>query len=218
MAVVSDFTVSSRAADRFNTVTFTDASTGTITERMWLLGDGTVVEGNEITVKHTYTVAGKYTVTLVVRNTTEQDSEVKTDYVAVNEVRPVPSFIIMQTFEASSGAYWRFYIDTLFRVVFETPQYVYRSADAVIDIKKWALVQFDPVHEKMYWGSHLDYYREIVCSKVVNTSPVVPTETKTEIAYQSTIKIDELMVWSTVKNLGDYHKETRGRAGYLDLR
>jgi PKD repeat protein len=218
MSVTADFTVSNRAADRFNTVTFTDVSVGTITGRTWVLGDGTVVDGNDTSVKHTYTAPGKYTVTLIVRDSVDQDSETKVDYIIVNDVVPTPSFVIMQTFEAFSGAYWRFYVDSQFHLVFETPQYIYRSSDAVIGIKQWSLVQFDPVTEKMYWGSYMGNYREIVRTKSYNTSPVIPLMTKTEIAAQSTMKIDELMVWSVSRDLYDYHRGTRGKAGYLDMR
>lgn len=218
MAVAADFAVSNRAADRFNTVVFTDASTGAITGRKWILGDGTVFDGNDTTVKHTYTVPGRYTVTLVVQDSVDQDSETKTDYIIVNDVAPTPDFVIMQTFEASSGAYWRFYIDAQLHLVYETPQYVYRSSDKVINIKQWAMVQFDPVSEKMYMGTFFGNYKVIPCNKTTNVAPTVPVSTKTEVAVQSTIKIDELMVWSTAKNLRDYHISTRGKAGYLDMR
>lgn len=218
MAVAADFTVSNRAADRFNTVVFTDASTGVITGRKWILGDGTVFDGNDTTVKHTYTVPGRYTVTLVVQDSVDQDSETKTDYIIVNDVAPTPDFVIMQTFEVSSGAYWRFYIDAQLHLVYETPQYVYRSSDRVINIKQWAMVQFDPVSEIMSVGTYLGNYKVIPCNKTTNVAPTVPVSTKTEVAVQSTIKIDELMVWSTAKNLRDYHNSTRGKAGYLDMR
>ena len=81
-----------------------------------------------------------------------------------------------------------------------------------------AMVQFDPVSEIMRVGTYLGNYKVIPCNKTTNVAPIVPVETKTEVAVQSTIKIDELMVWSTAKDLQDYHMSTRGRAGYLDLR
>jgi len=46
------------------TVTFTDASTGDITDRVWDFGDGTT--SIEVSPAHEYTVAGSYTVTLTV--------------------------------------------------------------------------------------------------------------------------------------------------------
>lgn len=45
-------------------------STGNITNYSWTFGDGTVDQGRE--VEHTYTASGEYTVTLRVKDTTEQ--------------------------------------------------------------------------------------------------------------------------------------------------
>jgi PKD repeat protein len=217
MALTADFVLleSSRVGDNSNYVIFSDYSFGTIDSYKWIMGDGTVYEGAVPMVYHTYTLPGKYTVTLVVQNATEQASITKQDYVIVNDVRAVPNFVIMQSYDISSGDYWRFYVDEWFHLVFETPQYVYRSKEQVLDVKKWSLVQFDFSSEKMYWGSYAEYFREIECSKLPNTSPVVPLETKSEIAYCSLMKLDELMVWSSTKDLKDYYKGTRGRAGYL---
>ncbi len=48
------------------TVTFTDNSTGTITNRFWSFGDGATSNLTLTTVVHTYSVAGTYTVRLIV--------------------------------------------------------------------------------------------------------------------------------------------------------
>jgi PKD repeat protein len=48
------------------TVTFTDNSTGTITNRFWNFGDGATSNLTLTTVAHTYSVAGTYTVRLIV--------------------------------------------------------------------------------------------------------------------------------------------------------
>ena len=48
------------------TVTFTDNSTGTITNRSWSFGDGATSNLTLTTVAHTYSVAGTYTVRLIV--------------------------------------------------------------------------------------------------------------------------------------------------------
>jgi PKD repeat protein len=219
MAIIADFsiTASSRVGDNSNMVIFNDASTGTVTNYKWIFGDGQVIEGAFPTVTHTYTLPGKYTVTLVANNLTEQGSIVKEDYIIVNDVKPVPKFIIMEAFDNVAG-YWRFYVDLDFHIVFETPQYLYRSADRVLNVHEWSLVQFDYSSEKMFFGTYLKYFREIATTKVVNLSPLTMTEAKTEIAYQSELKLDELKVWSSEKDLSNYYKETRGRAGYLDLK
>jgi PKD repeat protein len=222
MAIVADFTVSSKVGDNFNTVTFTDASTGTISERLWILGDGTTIGGNETIVKHTYTAPGSYDVTLVARDglysSIEQNAKIVTGCVIVNEIRPTPRFIIMQSFEASTGAYWRFYFDTSFYLIFENNQYIYRSRDRIAEVRKWAYVQFDVLSEKMYAGSFFNHYEEIQYERTVNTSPIGSAESLTEIASQSHMKLDELKVFGREKDLSEYFKSVRGRAGYLDLK
>jgi PKD repeat protein len=217
MAVAADFIVSNRVADSFNTVVFTDMSTGAITARKWILGDGTVVDGNDTTVKHTYSVPGKYAVTLIVQDAVDQNSITKTDYITVNFIKPAPSFIIMQSFDDLSGEYWRLYIDVWFHIVYETPLYIYRSKNVEIEIREWSFIQFDPISEKMFLGSYINSFKEIITHKMANTSPIVPGDTKTEIAVNSTLKIDELMIWSVSKDLVGYYNGTRGKAGYLDL-
>jgi len=219
MAIIADFsiTASSRVGDNFNMVVFNDASTGVVTDYKWIFGDGQVLEGAYPTVSHTYTLPGKYTVTLVAKNLTEQGSIVKEDFIIVNDVKPAPKFIIMEAFDNVSG-YWRFFVDLDFHIVFETPQYIYRSADKILNVREWSLVQFDYSSEKMFIGTYLNYFREIAISKAINPMPLTMTEAKTEIAYQSSLKLDELKVWASEKDLGSYYRETRGRAGYLDMK
>ena len=48
------------------TVTFYDASTGSITNRYWQFGDGTVTNTTATTVSHSYAIAGTNTVSLIV--------------------------------------------------------------------------------------------------------------------------------------------------------
>jgi PKD repeat protein len=218
MAIVADFTVSNRVGDLFNTVTFTDMSVGVITSRKWILGDGTVLEGNDTTVKHTYFSFGKFTVTLVVQNVAEQDSEVKEDYIIVNDIRSAQNFIVMQSFAGGSLGYWRLYLDINLYIYFETKDFVYRSISKVTDVAKWTLVQFDYLSEKMLIGSGPVHLREIPLYKTPNTAPMVVPSVYTEIAAQSTLKLDELKIWSVEKDLNEYFRSTRGRAVYLDLK
>jgi PKD repeat protein len=65
------------------TVTFTDASTQTPTSWAWDFGDGSTSTLQNPT--HQYTVPGTYTVTLTATNVCGSDSEVKTDYVYVED-------------------------------------------------------------------------------------------------------------------------------------
>jgi PKD repeat protein len=50
-------------------LTFTDNSTGSITNRHWIFGDGNTLDTTATSVPHTYTLGGNYTVTLIVSGT-----------------------------------------------------------------------------------------------------------------------------------------------------
>ncbi len=63
------------------TVNFSDASTGEITDWSWDFGDGSVSSLQNPT--HDYTTSGTYTVSLTVTGPGGQDTETKTDYIAV---------------------------------------------------------------------------------------------------------------------------------------
>lgn len=72
-------------------VAFTDASTGTITNRVWTFGDGdsvTLISGSP---SHTYTSAGVFTVRLEVSGPLGTDSLERTDYIAV--AAPPPALL-----------------------------------------------------------------------------------------------------------------------------
>ena len=62
-------------------VTFTDTSTGTITNRFWNFGDGTTTNTTATTMLHTYTVAGTDTVTLVVSGPVGLSTNTQTSYI-----------------------------------------------------------------------------------------------------------------------------------------
>ena len=69
-------------------VTFTDTSTGTITNRSWNLGDGTVTNTSATTLVHTYTCGGPYSVSLTVRGTGGSNTLTKTSLIAVVDTTP----------------------------------------------------------------------------------------------------------------------------------
>jgi PKD repeat protein len=68
-------------------VTFTDTSTGTITNRYWDFGDGATSNTTATSVAHTY-VAGTYTVSLTVSGPLGTDTNTQTNLIAVSA--PVP--------------------------------------------------------------------------------------------------------------------------------
>ncbi len=62
-------------------VTFTDTSTGTITNRNWSFGDGSTLNTNATSVQHTYTVAGTNTVRLIVTGPVGSSTNTQTNLI-----------------------------------------------------------------------------------------------------------------------------------------
>jgi PKD repeat protein len=72
-------------------VLFTDASTNSPTSWTWSFGDGSSVNASAKNPIHTYTTAGKYTVTLTARNAAGNGSITKTNYITVTSTNPAPT-------------------------------------------------------------------------------------------------------------------------------
>ena len=71
-------------------VTFTDASTGSISNRFWSFGDGNTTNVTIAGVSHTYTTAGTYSVTLTVSGPCGSNTITQTNYITVNSC-PAPT-------------------------------------------------------------------------------------------------------------------------------
>jgi uncharacterized repeat protein (TIGR01451 family) len=69
-------------------VTFTDTSTGTITNRSWNLGDGTVINTTATSLVHSYTCGGPYSVSLTVRGTGGSNTLTETSLITVVDTTP----------------------------------------------------------------------------------------------------------------------------------
>ncbi len=74
-------------------VTFTDSSSGNITYRKWIFGNGNMAAGNATTVGAVYTSPGNYTVTLIVSDGIDTVSITKTAYIHVFN-KPLAAFYI----------------------------------------------------------------------------------------------------------------------------
>ncbi|AAM05162.1 DUF3344 domain-containing protein [Methanosarcina acetivorans] len=87
---VSSFTASPTSGYASLTVQFTDESTGSPTSWAWDFENDGIIDSTNQNPSFTYTSAGNYTVNLTVANADGSDSEVKTDYIVVNEPLPEP--------------------------------------------------------------------------------------------------------------------------------
>lgn len=75
-------------------VVFTDASTGTITNWLWNLGDGTTVTNtSNASVTHTYATAGSYTVSLTVTGPGGANTGTQTGYIVASATPTIGSAI-----------------------------------------------------------------------------------------------------------------------------
>ena len=89
--VAADFTASPSGGPAPLQVTFTDTSSGTVTERLWDFGDGTA--SSEPTPVHTYENAGSYNVSLTVTGPAGSDVKTCEACITVTEPPPVADFI-----------------------------------------------------------------------------------------------------------------------------
>jgi PKD repeat protein len=71
-------------------VSFTNQSTGNITSRLWIFGDGT--NSTDVSPIHVYASPGIYTVRLIVTGPGGTDNEIKPGYITVTEPPPVADF------------------------------------------------------------------------------------------------------------------------------
>ncbi len=71
------------------TVTFTDSSNGSITNRFWHFGDGETRQATGTSVAHTYSVPGTYTVSLTVSGTSGSNTNTRVGLVTATSVDTV---------------------------------------------------------------------------------------------------------------------------------
>ena len=85
---VANFTATPTYGDAPLTVNFTDASTGNVSSYAWDFNNDGIVDSTDQSPSHTYNTVGNYTVNLTITGTGGSDSEVKTEYITVNEPLP----------------------------------------------------------------------------------------------------------------------------------
>jgi len=87
---VADFEADSTEITEGDAVTFTNASTGTITDVEWAFGDASTSTLENPT--HIYEQPGRYTVQLTTNGPAGTDTKIKNDYITVNYREPVADF------------------------------------------------------------------------------------------------------------------------------
>src|SRR5262249_2107449 len=70
-------------------VTFTDTSTGTITNRFWDFGDGSTTNTSATTFAHTYVTAGTNTISLTVSGPLGVNNLTRNNYIASTNLPPL---------------------------------------------------------------------------------------------------------------------------------
>jgi PKD repeat protein len=88
-APVASFTGTPTSGSSPLTVSFTDTSTGTITNRFWDLGDGFTTNASVLDLVHTYSVAGTTTVSLTVTGPVGTNTLSRASYIIVTNLGPV---------------------------------------------------------------------------------------------------------------------------------
>lgn len=105
--LITDFKADPVSGKSPLSVSFTDLSTGSISNRSWEFGDGQSIQSSSgrITVSHTYSINGTYTVSLEVTRSGIKQSVTKTDLIIVSDLDPTPTptpvFGVVADFKAS---------------------------------------------------------------------------------------------------------------------
>ncbi len=109
---IADFTADRTLGQIPLTVTFTDASTGLITNRLWTFGDGFTTNTTATTVSHTYAAAGTNTVSLTasgpsgVNTRTRSGYIVSTDQLIITSIKLSGADVLI-SFTSQPGNYYR---------------------------------------------------------------------------------------------------------------
>lgn len=216
MTIAADFTASARYGVDALSVIFTDASVGTVSRRKWITGDGSVLDTVDTQIAYTYRTPGIYSPILVVRNSYEQASVVKTDYIKINRTLPRSDFVIMKSFSAELSKYWMLYFDLDGYLYFETESQIRKSMRPLFTLRKWMFIEVHTGDPKIYFatGKTFRYEAEMVIS--INPSPLTEYETGTYLCPNSSMKIDELKIWSKEIDLKNYYATTSFTANFLD--
>ncbi len=166
-------------------VTFTDTSTGYITNRFWDFGDGSTTNTTGTVVTHTYVSPGTNTVTLTVSGPVGNSSRTREnyistiDYLLITSIRPSGSNVLI-SFTSQLGQFYRVeYADKLNPPVWRTAvDFVFGTGDIVTGLHLGGLSQ-----SARFYRIHLLSALEVTPSANFGASPTVgaaPLEVKFE--------------------------------------
>ena len=100
---VASFTVSPSSGTAPLNVSFTDTSTGTITNRFWDFGDGMTADDTAAGVTHTYAVAGTSTVQLIVSGPVGSSTNTQAGLISVAAPFSQGLLLVEEHFNSPSG-------------------------------------------------------------------------------------------------------------------
>jgi PKD repeat protein len=102
VAPIAGFSASPLAGIAPMVVTFTDTSTGSITNRFWNFGDGSITSTVATSVAHTYTFAGDKTVQLIVSGPSGVSTNTQSNVISVVS-GSTGSLIVYDSFSSATG-------------------------------------------------------------------------------------------------------------------
>jgi PKD repeat protein len=146
-------------------VQFTDKSIGTQTNWKWTFGDGTTSTSQS--PKHTYSKAGKYTVSLTVKNAAGSDTETKSKYIIVKEGAQDLK-ITDKNLKALNQGKWAVYDGTSY----PSKLLVYDSANLDVPYQKKVMVGEISAttvadYEGYYWGECVSFGKTLSKSTTI---------------------------------------------------
>jgi hypothetical protein len=123
--------------------------------------------------------------------------------------------IISESESKDLDKYWKFYINYEGYLIFETDSLLIKSRDSIIRHNKWIYVEFHPASGKMYVGDTRSFRQEISTIIISKLTHITPEYNRLLIAPNSSVTLDELMVYSRDIDFSSYFGDTWGSAASL---
>jgi hypothetical protein len=141
----------------------------------------------------------------------------RTGYVAVNSIVPVTTQDIMWSYSTGLGRHWRFYVTPEGRLSFDDDDLTFVSDDSVVNPGIWTLVEFHYETRRMFVGSAPRYRKSVPIHTVPPAVVTMPPADISEVAPNTSMRVDDLMIRVGEVDLHDYFDFYRPSAGKLDI-